>query len=408
MYVRNLLYILLWASIPISVHISLGSFSINTPSEWLAILFCAAHLPHIFTHWRTWLRNPITVAILFSLGIIALTTLTSSMFAVSLKWFLRSALYTITYYLLPLQLLRQQGTPILAKALTAYTLSIAIVCIYTWAHHATYHFTPDTAILAPQPFFPEHTLLGATLTIVLLLGNAFLRLSNTYYIPLTLLLASTLYDTYSRAAWLTLVAGICLSLILHHRRHITHYVPHILATGCAFALALHLLPQNTFVRKIQSVTNLTTDVSNLERLNRYACAWDMFCQRPLTGYGPGTYQFQYLPFQKPERITRISVLHASTNHPNGRGGTAHSEYLLALSESGIGGALYILALVCSTLYVVIRRAHSLSPSMIAALAALSSFGLHALVNNFFEYDKIAAPVLLLLAFLAHTYTNQHK
>ncbi len=97
-----------------------------------------------------------------------------------------------------------------------------------------------------------------------------------------------------------------------------------------------------FAEHIQSMTNVSTDASNLERLNRWASAWRMFEERPLLGWGPGTYMFNYASFQKHSETTIIS-----TNY--GDAGNAHSEYVGPLCESGVLGMLsFILILIFSS------------------------------------------------------------
>ena len=63
----------------------------------------------------------------------------------------------------------------------------------------------------------------------------------------------------------------------------------------------------------------------------------MWKERPVFGWGPGTYMFQYAPFQAAEDRTIIS-----TNF--GVQGNAHSEYFGPLSEQGVLGMLLMLAL----------------------------------------------------------------
>ena len=87
-----------------------------------------------------------------------------------------------------------------------------------------------------------------------------------------------------------------------------------------------------------SVTNVSTDASNLERINRWNSAIRMFKDRPLLGHGPGTYMFLYAPYQKPSEKTIIS-----TNA--GNRGNAHSEYLGPMAESGILGLLTLLYII---------------------------------------------------------------
>ena len=54
-----------------------------------------------------------------------------------------------------------------------------------------------------------------------------------------------------------------------------------------------------FKTHISSMTNIKSDASNLERINRWNCAIRMFEDKPIFGFGPGTYMFVYAPYQKP-------------------------------------------------------------------------------------------------------------
>src|SRR5690606_3017212 len=89
---------------------------------------------------------------------------------------------------------------------------------------------------------------------------------------------------------------------------------------------LMILGKNTtdaeggFENNIASVWNISTDASNLERLNRWSCAIRMWEDKPFFGWGPGTYMFNYAPYQLSHQLTIIS-----TNF--GTNGNAHSEYL---------------------------------------------------------------------------------
>ena len=72
-----------------------------------------------------------------------------------------------------------------------------------------------------------------------------------------------------------------------------------------------------FSERIESMSNISSDASNLERLNRWNCALELFYKRPFFGWGPGTYSFVYAPFQSSKNLTIIS-----TNF--GDGGNAHN------------------------------------------------------------------------------------
>ena len=45
----------------------------------------------------------------------------------------------------------------------------------------------------------------------------------------------------------------------------------------------------------------------MERINRWKCAVSMFKEKPILGYGPGTYQFHYGVFQNHKDKTIIST-----------------------------------------------------------------------------------------------------
>jgi putative inorganic carbon (hco3(-)) transporter len=98
---------------------------------------------------------------------------------------------------------------------------------------------------------------------------------------------------------------------------------------------------------LRSSANISTDQSNLERINRWKCALRMFAEKPHLGWGPGTYQFQYAPFQKASERTAIST-------DFGDAGNAHSEYLGALSETGWPGALIFLSITLTAVITGIR------------------------------------------------------
>jgi O-antigen ligase len=119
----------------------------------------------------------------------------------------------------------------------------------------------------------------------------------------------------------------------------------------------------------------------------------MFNDKPLTGFGPGTFQFQYLPYQLKSEMTRISVT-SPWNIPFGKGGTAHSEYFLLLSENGIISFLIYIILILSGIYFGMRNFYNGSSKKLKIISAMVLLGfitysVHGLFNNFLDTDKAA-------------------
>jgi len=141
---------------------------------------------------------------------------------------------------------------------------------------------------------------------------------------------------------------------------------------------------------VQSISNISSDASNLERLNRWSSALRMFQERPFLGWGPGTYMFKYAPYQSSQEITSIS-----TNA--GDKGNAHSEYIGPLSESGILGALSFLMIVILSSYYAIKLYSRLEDKamkfyVMSLLLGLMTYYVHGMLNNFLDTDKASAPV----------------
>jgi putative inorganic carbon (HCO3(-)) transporter len=122
----------------------------------------------------------------------------------------------------------------------------------------------------------------------------------------------------------------------------------------------------------------------------------MFKKKPWLGFGPGTYAFEYAAFQDPENLTIIS-----TNF--GDMGNAHSEYLGALSESGLIGMLLFLAVVAAvfyssiTLYYKYPKNNDVKILIMGIIVSLASYFIHAFLNNYLDTDKAAVPVWAMCA-----------
>ena len=148
---------------------------------------------------------------------------------------------------------------------------------------------------------------------------------------------------------------------------------------------------------LQSISNISTDASNVERLNRWNSAFGMIEERPILGWGPGTYQFVYAPFQNSQYHTIIT-----TNL--GDGGNAHSEYIGPCAETGFVGLATVLALVITSLYYGLMtyrlsRNRTVRILSLSATLALITYFIHGTMNNFLDTDKLSLPFWGLFALI---------
>lgn len=98
-------------------------------------------------------------------------------------------------------------------------------------------------------------------------------------------------------------------------------------------------------------TGVTSDASVLERFNRWRCSLLMAADRPLMGFGPGTFEREYGVYQRDRDRTVWS-----TN--DGDLGDAHSEPLGRLAEEGLPGLTLQFALLGVMLWTGFRVAAS--------------------------------------------------
>lgn len=328
---------------------------------------------------------------------------------VSFKHLLARLWFVVPFYLLGIHLFRKRSN--INRFIWFYTVPLLIVIAYTTYHHAQYDFNEREGHWVMEPFYNDHTVYGAVLALFLPLfcGFTFTKVYSrttrflSFLVVVILMMAIVL--SYSRAAWLSLafVLGVLLIVLLRIKFKWIVFMSVIL--GILFYLfSFQILdrleknqqgPSANFAEHMRSISNISTDNSNLERINRWQSAFRMFEERPLFGFGPGTFQFEYAPFQRAQEKTLIS-----TNA--GDKGNAHSEYIGPLAEQGLPGMLLVFLLVGSVIVIamrVYRRSAEREVKMLSLtlMLALLSYFMHGLLNNFLDSDKASVPVWGLIA-----------
>jgi putative inorganic carbon (HCO3(-)) transporter len=349
-------------------------------------------------------KHPISIIIIVSLFWMLITTLTSEMPLVSFKFFLARLWFITVFFYFMSQLFKDPKRIYLFFWL--YLIPLAAVVIYTMAVHSQWGFTKDASVWVMFPFFKEHTSYGAVLSMYIPIAVAFTFFMkwdlNRKFLAgtlLTILLMGVILS-YTRAAWLSLVAAGLAGLMIWMRlRREIFYLIVVAFFGVLFSFRGDIQKKfekndttssDNLTEHVESISNISTDASNMERINRWKSAFRMFAERPIVGYGPGTYMFVYAPFQKPHEKTIIS-----TNA--GDMGNAHSEYIGPLAEQGVFGLLLVLLLVFFTITTGIRTFHKLTDPnervlVLASLIGIMTYWTHGFLNNFLDMDKASLPV----------------
>lgn len=397
---------------PLSVNIEeySDSFGLFIPTEpllfgmMLLVLLQSCYKRVI--HKDVW-KSPIVWAVLFYLFWTLITTITSSNVLASLKFLVAHLWFIVPMLLLgPMIFLKSTNIKLF---LWLFSIGMCIAITYTVVIHASYRFGEKESHWVMWPFFKDHTIYGAivALTVPLIFGLYFSKKQNALIqlvlIGMMLISLLGLYFSYTRAAWLSVVAALLVMTAIKLKISFKLILSVTAVAGIMLFFSWTYIEQSLarnkeehtteeFGERLQSAANVTTDASNLERINRWQCALDMFQERPIVGFGPGTYAFEYARFQRPENLTIIS-----TNF--GNMGNAHSEFLGPLAEMGFMGLVSMVLIVIAIFYKSITlyvkwpaEDRETRTIILAIIVSLTTYFVHAFLNNFLDTDKASVPI----------------
>jgi putative inorganic carbon (hco3(-)) transporter len=401
---------------PLAINYKSFEFGLglSLPTEPLmlgVLVFFLIKLLHSGTYEGRILKHPLAIAILINMVWILFTSITSELPLVSFKFLASRLWFVIPFFFFIILMFKKKSN--IRAFLWLYIISFIVVIIYTIIHHYIRGLNEVAGHWVMRPFYNDHTAYGAMLAmfIPVLFGFTIYRKYSvglkviSSFVLVLFLIAIVL--SYSRAAWLSLAGatGVLFLILLKIKfRWVLIFLSVLIGIFYTFKQPiLDKLEKNkqgssaNFIEHVQSIANITTDPSNLERINRWQSAFRMIAERPFWGWGPGTYQFLYGPFQRSKEKTIIS-----TNV--GDAGNAHSEYIGPLVESGILGMLSILAVFIISIYTgikVYKKSNSQEIKLIAmtVLMGLISYYIHGFLNNFLDSDKASVPVWGFMAIL---------
>lgn len=319
---------------------------------------------------------------------------------VSVKAVIIQAAYIAAFFYLPFYL-RISGRT-LRGIFAVYAAAVGPAFLWSLRNYAGFDFNPVTVPGIFRPFFNDHTIFGAAAALLaafffvrgLLSGSVKGVVAGVFFIGLTVF-------SGSRAAIISLAVIPAAGLFAYAKfwrivlpasagllAAIAFSQPGMLLTFTENSASEPVSVGDHPLRRLQSASNVHSDVSNIERLNRWHAALAMFAERPHTGFGPGTYQFAYIPYQSSAYENRLTV-HNPERPPQGSGGTAHSELLLLLSESGWPAAAVFVLFLLRCIFIFFRKARWDTPLLTGACAGLFTYFIHMQFNNFLTTDKFA-------------------
>lgn len=353
---------------------------------------------------RSIARHPISIMIYVMFLWMMVTTVTSEIPLVSVKYIVSRLWFVVPAYFVGALVFRKTSN--IHWFVWLYNIGLIFVIAYTIINHARFNFSDNSAHWVMSPLYNDHTAYGAALAMFLILTVGYLfypgltPAKRFWVVSMIVILTTATVMSLSRAAWISLAGALAVLVAVLFRIRLRWIIAMIAALVFLFITFQHQIidaleknkqdSSTDLVEHVQSISNISSDASNLERINRWQAALRLFEERPVFGWGPGTYQFVYGPYQRSKEKTIIS-----TNA--GDMGNAHSEYIGPLAEMGFPGTIIILLLVG---VMIFRGLKSYQKSVtkegkvisISATLALISYFIHGFLNNFLDTDKLSIPV----------------
>lgn len=392
---------------PFAINVALfPGMELSMPVEPLMILFTLMFFFRVLatrSYDLRLLRHPVSLLVLASLAWMVVTSCTSELPWVSFKYTLARVWFLVPFFFAAAQIFANRTR--IREFFWAYAIGLGVVILIATSKTLGNFSDLQTLHRVMKPFYNDHTAYGCVIALFLPVAVHFIfshshrGLRRVLSLLLFALLCVGLFFSYCRAAWISVIGALGVYLLVKAGMKVKWMVMFFaLGVGAFFIYqgdVLYKLGKNKqdssydLAGQVKSISNISTDASNLERLNRWASAVRLWQEEPVLGCGPGTYQFLYGSRQKSYQLSTIS-----TNA--GDLGNAHSEYIGPLAEQGLPGVLLVAAVFLATFATGVRVYRTARDPAIAKMAlaftlSLLTYYIHGVFNNFLDTDKLSVP-----------------
>lgn len=410
----KLMFMSVFAILPFTVEVELpGGLGLDLPTEMLMILFTGVGFLLLVMNSRDtkagFILHPVSILLILHLSWIVFSSLLSTVPVISLKYVLAKSWYIIPFYCLSYYFLRTKADYL--KTIRVLLIAVFIACCYVWFNHVQVDFSFKDVNPSVYPIFRNHVnyacLILVTLPFLAFYTNQYKGKFKALLFALGLFFVVAIFFSYTRAAMISLVIGM-LSYVLIKWRLIQYA---ILISGVSSLLIVgSLIKDNEFVlyapdynrtithQKFDDLIDATAkgeDISTMERAYRWIAGYYMIQDKPIVGFGPGTFYSNYKSY-----TIRLFKTYVSDNP---EGSTIHNYYLLVLVEQGLIGFILFMSLI---IYALVRGQYIYHKStgyhkslIMAALVCLIMILSINLINDMIESLKVGAFFFLCLAII---------
>jgi O-antigen ligase len=414
------LFYLLFFMIPFTTEVEIpGGLQLDLPGEPLTIGLMLIYSIYLLFNAKSiskeFFTHPITKVLVVHFLWIFVTTLISNDLLISVKFLLAKSWYVITFYFLAAHVLK--GKKEIQIFFWGIFIAILLTIVVITLRHALVGFRFDKINKVVGPFYRNKVAYASILSVFLPLV-VFIRAGYRSWhwkrILCTLGILAFLmgiYLTYTRTAYLCV--GIAFGAFFIVKYRLTKLT---LGAGSALAMLglVVLLLGNTYLdfapeykktvahKDFDSLISATAkgqDVSTMERVYRWVAAFQMIGEKPVLGFGPGTFYSFYKNYTVSSFSTYVS------DNPEKSG--VHCYYLMTAVEQGLIGLLIFLVLC----FVVMLKGEELyhrknldpyiKRIVMAATLGFICIAAINIVNDMVETDKVGSFFFVYMALIVN-------
>ncbi|TCZ72736.1 O-antigen ligase family protein [Flaviaesturariibacter aridisoli] len=413
-------FVLFWtliAFLPWSIEFNFTpSLGTDLPTEPLMLLTSFSILCFVLYHRR---RRPLEglghsqlfLFLLLQAAWWGVSAYCSTDFGLSLKYCLAKGWYFGAFLFAPYVLFRDPRN--LVRTVQLLCASMLLLVARALLLHAGTGFSFTSVNAALYPHFRNHVNYSSVLACIipmLVAGHHFARSRERKKLMKVLIGVAlvAIVLSYARGAWVALVAGGIVFLLMRRRLLMPAFFLVLLGAG----IGVYWLTSNQRYMRFAGNFNTTVfhtdfqdhlratyqfkDLSNAERIYRWIAGMHMVREHWATGWGPNTYVINYKKYTVPAFRTWVS--------DNPEKSTIHNYYLFTTIEQGFVGLLLLLLVTGYAFYVAQKVYVRSSDPLWRAAAAVAGVVLMMectvnLINDLVETDKLGSLFYLSLATL---------
>jgi O-antigen ligase len=412
----RVLYFLFFAVVPFSIEYNFtDSLGTDLPSEPIMWLLTGVSILLISSDIRKYTSgiyfNTLSKLLLLHFIWLFITCVGSTFPPLSAKILAAKIWYILPFYFLSIIVLKEEKDVRTMIHSIIFTLALAVAIVLF--RHSLIDFAFDEVNFVVSPLFRNHVSYACIIVVMVpyvwyLFTWAKGRMMVLYGFMIFLFTVGT-YFSYTRAAIIALLASVIFYFIIKFRL----IRQGLLLTSIILIVGVYgMLLNNNYLRfapdfnktithqrfdKLITATVELEDISTMERVFRWVAGVEMIKDKPLLGFGPGTFFSNYKTYTVSSFQTYVS--------DNPDHSTVHCYYLLTFIEQGLFGFLIFCILCGYGLIYGEAKYHRLKnirdkTIIMAAMLSLIIILLINLINDMIETDKVGPFFFLALAIIA--------